>query len=125
MKHYNFSKIGKRKPKKAREISCLKSCGLILTLVLCFCYLVRFKLQRFPGSVMKACIMNQDVVENPFSQLRGANGQNKNRTYLLATATHNSVIFGQSTISKKCNTGCTTTHSYTELPKGRLFSRKR
>lgn len=95
------------------------------SMVLGFCYLVRFKLQKFPGSVIKPSIMNQDIVENHFSQLRGANGQNENPTYLLATATQNSVIFGQSTISKKCNTGGTTTHSFTELPKEKLFSKKR
>ncbi len=69
--------------------------------------------------------MNQDVVENHFSHLRGANGQNENPTYLLATATQNSVIFGQSTISKKCNTGGSATNSFTELPKEKLFSKKR
>ena len=65
------------------------------SMILGFCYLVCMKQRRFPGSVVKQCIINQDVVENHFSQLRAANGLNENPTYLLAEATQNSVIFGQ------------------------------
>lgn len=94
------------------------------SMILGFRYLVSFKLQKFAGSMVKPAIMNQDVVENHFSQLRSANGQNENPTYLLATATQNAVIFGQATISKKSNTGCKQKRYFTELPKENLFSRK-
>ena len=91
------------------------------SMILGLCQLVRIKLQRFPGSVVKPCILNQDVVENHFCQLRAANGQNENPTYALAEASQNSVIFGQSTISRKSNTGSTRNLTFTDLPKDKLF----
>ena len=42
-----------------------------------FISLVQTKLRRFPGSIIKPAIINQDCVENHFCQLRGANGQNE------------------------------------------------
>lgn len=83
--------------------------------------LVRIKLTRFPGSTIKPAILNQDVVENHFCQLRAANGQNENPSYLLTQGTQNAIIFGQRMLSKKCNTGATVNNSYTELPRERLF----
>ena len=87
--------------------------------------LVRVKLSKFPGSIIKPAVINQDVVENHFCQLRAANGQNENPTYLLTQATQNSIVFGQRTISKKCNTGTAENSSFTELPKDKLFSAKK
>ena len=69
--------------------------------------MVRTKLTRFPEAVIKPAIVNQDIVENHFLQLRGDNGQNENPTYQLTQGTQNSVIFGQPTVSKKSNTGGT------------------
>jgi hypothetical protein len=40
-----------------------------------------------------------------FSQSRAANAQNENPTYLLTQTIQNAVIFGQSIISRKSNTG--------------------
>lgn len=77
---------------------------------------------RYPGSVIKPAVLNQDIVENHFCQLRAANGQNENPTYLLTQGTQNSIVFGQRTISKKCNTGTAENDSFTELPKQKLFS---
>ena len=79
--------------------------------------LINIKLKRFPGTAIKPAVLNQDVVENHFCQLRSANGQNENPTYLLTQATQNSVIFGQQTISGKCNTGALVGNTFTELPK--------
>ena len=93
----------------------------LISMILGFCRLARIKLQRLPGSVVKPCIMNQDVVENHFCQLRAANGQNENPTYALAETTQNSVIFGPTTISRKSNTGCTRNDTFTHLPKDKLF----
>ena len=45
--------------------------------------------------------MNRDIVENHFSQLRGAHGQNENLTNLLTQAIQNAIILGQTSISKK------------------------
>ncbi len=59
---------------------------------------MRIKLKRFPGSTIKPAILNQDVVENHFCQLRAANGQNENPTYWLTQATQNAIIFGDSTL---------------------------
>ena len=87
------------------------------SMILGFCNMVRAKLQRFPGSVIKPCIINQDVVENHFCQLRAANGQNENPTYSLVESTQNSIIFGQTSFSKKSNTGHAKNYSFAELPK--------
>ena len=87
--------------------------------------LVNTKLKRFPGTTIKPAVLNQDVVENHFCQLRSANGQNENPTYLLTQATQNAVIFGQRTISSKCNTGTKVGNTFTELPKQNLFSQKK
>ncbi len=87
--------------------------------------LVKSKLTRFPGSCIKPAIVNQDVVENHFCQLKGANGQNDNPTYQIVQGTQNSIIFGQTTISKKCNSGTTSKNiSFAGLPKEKLFSRR-
>ena len=94
------------------------------SMILGFRSLVEVKLSRFAGSVIKPAIMNQDLVENHFSQLRAANGQNENPTYLLTQATQNSIIFGQTTISRKGNTGTSKNSSFSELPKGHIFSKK-
>ena len=90
-----------------------------------FISLVQAKLRQFPGSVIKPAIINQDCVENHFSQLRGANGQNDNPTYQTTQGTQNSIIFGQTTVSKKGNTGTAKNHSFAGLPKENLFGRKR
>ena len=95
------------------------------SMILGFISLVRAKLARFPESVIKPAIMNQDLVENHFSQLRAANGQNENPTYLLTQGTQNSIIFGQTTLSKKSNTGTNRNFSFAELPKENLFSKKK
>ena len=86
--------------------------------------LVNIKLKRLPGTTMKPAVLNHDVVENHFCQLRSANGQNENPTYLLTQATQNAVTFGQRTINSKCNTDSTVGNTFTELPKQSLFSQK-
>jgi hypothetical protein len=75
-----------------------------------FISMVQTKLRRFPGSIVKPAIVNQDVVENHFSQLRGANGQNDNPTYQITQGMQNAIIYGQTTISRKSNTGITKSH---------------
>ena len=95
------------------------------SMILGFCYMVHAKLQRFPGSVIKPCIINQDVVENHFCQLRAANGQNENPTYSLVESTQNSIIFRQKCYSKKSNTGHAKNYTFAELPKDKLFSTKK
>lgn len=96
----------------------------IQSMIIGFTSLVKSKLSRFPGSVIKPAILNQDVVENHFSQLRGANGQNDHPTYQMVQHTQNAVIFGQSTISKKCNTGNTRNNTFAALPKDGIFKNK-
>ena len=93
------------------------------SMILGFTSMVREKLSRFPGSVIKPAIVNQDLVENHFSQLRGANGQNENPTYQLTQETQNSVIFGQSIVSKKINTGGIKSNSFVGLPNKSLFGK--
>ncbi len=114
----------KLKASSPKEFLSDKSWFDLQSMVLGFISLVKSKLARFPGSLIKPAIVNQDVVENHFSQLRGANGQNDNPTYQMVQGTQNSVIFGQTTISKKCNTGNTKNDSYADLPKDNIFSRQ-
>jgi hypothetical protein len=82
---------------------------------------VQTKLSRFPGSTVKPAIANQDVVENHFSQLRSANGQNNNPTYQAVLGMQNSVILGQTSISKKSNTGIAKNTSFADFPKVHPF----
>ena len=65
--------------------------------------LVSIKLNQFPQSVIKPCIVNQDCVENHFGQIRACNGQNNNPTYLQQQATQNAIRIGQTFISPKSN----------------------
>ena len=95
----------------------------IQSMIFGFISIVKTKLNRFPGSLVKPAILNQDVLENHFSQLRGANGQNDNPSYQQVQATQNSVIFGQTTVSRKCNTGCTKNNSFVQLPKDKVFEK--
>ena len=93
------------------------------SMVLGFISMINTKLSRFPGSVVKPAIVNQVIIENHFSQLRGANGQNENPTYQTIQGTQNSVILDQTTISRKCNTGTAKNNSFAVLPKQKLFRR--
>ena len=95
------------------------------SMILGFTSMVREKLSWFPGSVIKPAIVNQHLVENHFSQLRGANGQNENPTYQLTQGTQNSVIFGQSIVSKKSNTGGMKSNLFVGLPNKSLFGRNK
>lgn len=66
---------------------------------------VNIKLTKFPNSVIKQWIVNQDGVENHFCQTRSCNGSNNNPTYRLQESSQNTIRFGQQTISSKCNAG--------------------
>ena len=70
-----------------------------------FVSMVSVKITRFPQSVIKPAIVNQDCVENHFCQVRACNGQNNNPTYRQQESTQNSIRFGQTTISRKSNAG--------------------
>ena len=48
--------------------------------------LVKITLSKYPGSMIKPAVVNQDVVENHFCQLKVANGQNDNPSYRLVQA---------------------------------------
>ena len=70
--------------------------------------IVNIKLAAFPNSIVKAWIINQDVVENHFCHVRACNGQNNNPSYRLQESTQNSIRYGQNTISCKSNVGIST-----------------
>ena len=71
--------------------------------------LVHYKLGKFPSSVIKPAIVNQDCVENHFCQIRSCNGQNDNPTFLQQQSSQNSLRLGQTTISPKSNASCNST----------------
>lgn len=66
---------------------------------------VRIKTTAFPGTVVKPVIINQDILENLFCQVRGSSGQNNNPNYYLYGGIMTSVNMGQTVISRKGNTG--------------------
>lgn len=70
-----------------------------------FMALVAYKLRKFPQSVIKPAIVNQDCAENHFCQVRASNGQNNNPTFRQQESTQNSIRYGQTTISRKSNAG--------------------
>ena len=95
------------------------------SMILGFISVVQVKLSKYPGSTIRPAIVNQDLVENHFSQLRGANSQNENPTYLLTQYTQNAVILGQTTISRKGNTGTARNELSASLPMEHPFGRKK
>lgn len=77
----------------------------IKSMILGFDSLVKIKLEAYPHSVIKPAIINQDIVENHFCQVRACNGQNNNPTWRLQESAQNSIRYGQTTISRKSNAG--------------------
>ena len=75
------------------------------SMILGFESIVAIKLKKFPQSVIKPAIINQDCVENHFCQVRACNGQNNNPTFHLPESAQNSIRYGQTTISRKSNAG--------------------
>ena len=67
----------------------------IQSMCLGFNEMVRIKLQKFPQSVIKPAIVNQDCAENNFCQVRSCNEQNNNPTHQQPESTQNSIRFGQ------------------------------
>ncbi|XP_070556446.1 uncharacterized protein [Ptychodera flava] len=77
------------------------------SLILGFQQMCQYKLKLFPGSSIMPGIVNQDVVENIFCQVRSHNGQNNNPTYDRYRKSQNTIIHGQHAISKKGNASVT------------------
>ena len=94
---------------------------MVQSMIMGFLSLVKTKLTRCPGAVIKPAIINQDIVENQFCQLRGANCHNDNPTYQATQGTQNSIIYGQTLISRKGNTGANKNNSFSGIPKQHLF----
>ena len=74
--------------------------------------IVHLKLTRFLSSAIKPAIVNQDVAENHFCQIRAFNGQNNNPTFAQQQSTQNSIRLGQTTISRKSNAGNLSTSNF-------------
>ena len=72
--------------------------------------LVHYKLGKFPSSVIKPALVNQDCVENHFCQIRSCNGQNDNPLFLQQQSSQNSIRLGQTTISPKSNASSNSTY---------------
>ncbi|KAK6169023.1 hypothetical protein SNE40_020153 [Patella caerulea] len=77
----------------------------IVSVVMGFNELCFYKLKRSNSSIIPNRV-NSDVIENSFCQQRPLhNGANTNPTYLGYCHSVNSVILGQTSISRKSNTG--------------------
>ena len=88
----------------------------IASLLIGFDELCFEKLNRSFGSITPNRV-NSDAVENLFSQQRGLhNGANTNPDYLTFSRSVNSIILGQSSISRKSNAGGSGAQIYTKQP---------
>ncbi|KAJ8313792.1 hypothetical protein KUTeg_008353 [Tegillarca granosa] len=84
----------------------------IISSILGFEELCLYKLKKNSASVIPSRL-NSDVVENIFCQQRTLhNGANTNPTYLSYCHSMNSIILGQTTVSRKSNTGGETAQPY-------------
>ena len=63
--------------------------------------LVHYKLGKFPSSVIKPPIVNQDCVENYFCQIRACNGQNDNPTFLQQQSSKTQLDWGKPQLALK------------------------
>jgi hypothetical protein len=87
---------------------------------------VRIKQARFPNSKTKPVILNQDVLENVFTQVRGSNGQNDHPKFYLYMSTIRSINFRQTVLNKRGNTsGDKEALPPANLPIARPFSTKK
>ncbi|KAK3747957.1 hypothetical protein QZH41_019192 [Actinostola sp. cb2023] len=77
----------------------------VASCILGFKALCKISFQAHPGCNVSAYRVNSDLVENVFCQQRGRNGQNDNPTYAQYGPTINSILLGQTTTTKKGNTG--------------------
>ena len=85
---------------------------------------VAIKSTAFHGSLLKSVIMNQDILENVFCQVRRSSGQNNNPSYYLYSGILCSINIGQTVLSKKENTGGDTTAlPQASLPNLHLFAK--
>lgn len=92
----------KEKEKSLLSFQCRED---ITSLLIGFDEFCREKLTMSGGSIMPNRI-NSDVIENIFSQQRGLhNGCNNNPTYQNYCYSMNSIILGETPISRKSNTG--------------------
>ncbi|XP_053400344.1 uncharacterized protein LOC123539045 [Mercenaria mercenaria] len=86
----------------------------IVSLLLGFSELCKDKFTRSAGSIV-ASRVNSDPIENIFSQQRGLHdGANTNPNLLTYNRTQNNIILGQTTISRKSNTGGTGAQVYND-----------
>jgi len=84
------------------------------------------KTAAFPGKRIKPVIMNQDLLENIFCQIRSSNGQNNHPKYYMYTSLLKTVNFGQTIFSKTGNTnGNTEALPKAALPVDHPFCKKK
>ena len=91
---------------------------------------MEIKQSYFGEATLKPIIINQDILENIFCQIRGSNGQNNHPKYHTYSTTLTAVNIGQSVVSGKGNAACTDKMTGVQLPRSGLpnehpFSRKR
>ncbi len=85
--------------------------------------MVIIKKRKFPSCVIKPVIINQDVLENIFCQVRGFNAQNDHPNYSLYMGTINTVNITQTSVSKKGNTGGSSDMPNAEIPNPHPFKK--
>ena len=77
----------------------------ISSTIIGFKELLKLAFKKHPGCSIAANRINSNIVENVFCQQRGLNGQNDNPNYVQYQSTMNSILLGQTSVTKKSNTG--------------------
>lgn len=66
---------------------------------------IAIKTTAFPCSLLKPVIVNPDILQNIFCQVRRSSGLNNNPNSYLYGVTMSSINMGQTVLGKKGNTG--------------------
>jgi hypothetical protein len=94
----NEEQSAKLREKMLPSKTCLDDIDCLLAT---FSFVTTTHLKRFPGMGLYPFRYNSDIIENNFCQVRGLhNGMKTNPTYLEYQSTMNSVILGESVVSK-------------------------
>ncbi|KAK3091321.1 hypothetical protein FSP39_018905, partial [Pinctada imbricata] len=122
--------LGGSKKEKEKSLPSQKCLNDIDCLIGSFVEVVKVHVNRFPGEGIYPSRFNSDVIENNFCQVRGLhNGNMTNPNYQNYKTTMNSVILGQTSISRgrKSNAGQQSANPYpmeVKIPNTILKKRK-
>ncbi|XP_070556109.1 uncharacterized protein [Ptychodera flava] len=100
-----YSLVGVSAAQKNKMLLSDKARFDITSMVLGFREICLISASKHPGSGIVAARANSNLVENVFCQQRGQNGQNNNPRYSQYGAGINAICLGQTTTTKRSNSG--------------------